>query len=236
MVRFFHNTYIGVMALITVAITAYLAWTGYEYYSTPLAERFYHEHYDWFKPSGEGGHDLGIWGTVLMAVGVFLYIPAKRYGIFDRWVRLKYLLEFHIFLCTLGPILILFHTTFKFGGVVSIAFWSMVIVVLSGVIGRFIYLQIPRGIEGRALSLAQAQEKQQELSAWLENSRSKSSEKMKRKMERESAKLARQLKGLERMQRYFRYWHIAHQPFAVIMAVLVIVHVVATLLLGFNLY
>ena len=73
----------------------------------------------------------------------------------EKYLRLKYLLEFHIFLCTLGPIMVLFHTTFKFGGIVSVGFWSMVLVVLSGVIGRFIYTQIPRTIEGRELSLSE---------------------------------------------------------------------------------
>ena len=58
-------------------------------------------------------------------------------------------------MCTLGPILVLFHTAFKFGGIVSISFWSMVAVFLSGIIGRFIYIQIPRTIEGRELSLSE---------------------------------------------------------------------------------
>jgi cobalamin biosynthesis Co2+ chelatase CbiK len=49
--------------------------------------------------------------------------------------------------------MVLFHTSFKFGGIVSVSFWSMVAVFLSGIIGRFIYIQIPRSIEGRALSL-----------------------------------------------------------------------------------
>ncbi|MEZ4987706.1 MAG: hypothetical protein R2795_22200 [Saprospiraceae bacterium] len=76
-------------------------------------------------------------------------------------------MEFHIFLCTLGPVMILFHTAFKFGGIVSISFWSMVIVVASGVIGRFIYVQIPRTIEGRELSLAELQEMKIEVSQKL---------------------------------------------------------------------
>jgi hypothetical protein len=49
--------------------------------------------------------------------------------------------------------MVLFHTSFKFGGLVSMSFWSMVLVVASGVVGRFIYLQIPRTIQGRELSL-----------------------------------------------------------------------------------
>ena len=54
--------------------------------------------------------------------------------------------------------MILFHTSFKFGGIVSISFWSMVAVVASGVIGRFIYLQIPRTMQGRELSLNELRE------------------------------------------------------------------------------
>ena len=71
---------------------------------------------------------------------------------------LKYWLEFHIFLCTLGPIMVLFHTAFKFGGLVAVSFWSMVAVFLSGIVGRFIYIQIPRSIEGRELSLSEVRD------------------------------------------------------------------------------
>ena len=148
-----HNIYIYSMAIITVVVTVYLSYTGYIYYNLPIEERFYHPRHDWFKPSGTFGHGLGILGTFLILFGVVIYIVRKRYNFLSKYIRLKYLLEFHIFLCILGPILIIFHTAFKFGGIVSIAFWSMLAVVLSGFIGRFIYIQIPRTIEGRALGL-----------------------------------------------------------------------------------
>src|SRR5210317_2089304 len=155
------------MVFITVATTIYLIYTGYDYYNTPLEERFYHPNHSWFKPSGTFGHGLGILGTLMILFGVSIYIARKRYNLLSKFIRLKYLLEFHIFLCFLGPILILFHTAFKFGGIVSIAFWSMVAVVLSGVIGRFIYIQIPRTIEGRALSLNEVQNMKTDLSSVL---------------------------------------------------------------------
>lgn len=148
-----HRFYIGTLVSIVLIVTAYLSWNGYDYYNTPLEERFYHERHQWFKPAGVYGHGLGIVGTLLILTGVVGYIAKKRYKVLARFGRLKYWLEFHIFLCTLGPIMILFHTAFKFGGIVSISFWSMVLVVISGVIGRFIYIQIPRTIEGRELSL-----------------------------------------------------------------------------------
>jgi hypothetical protein len=67
----------------------------------------------------------------------------------------KYFLEFHIFLCLLGPILVVYHTTFKIGGLVAVSFWSMAAVVLSGLIGRYFYVQIPKGIQGNELSVAE---------------------------------------------------------------------------------
>jgi hypothetical protein len=209
----------------TLAVTFYLFWVGNVYYSLPLEERFYHEFHETFKASGILGHGLGIVGTIMIAFGVFLYIGAKKYGWLTKLVRLKYLLEFHIYLCTLGPILVLFHTTFKFGGIVSIAFWSMVIVVLSGVVGRFLYIRLPRDWQGRELTFADA-------TVALRKLEQKNDPTDQEVQERE--KLARQIRSLERNQRFFKYWHIAHRPFALIMLVIVVVHVVATLLLGFG--
>jgi len=166
------------MVLILILVTAYCSYIGLSYYNAPIEERFYHPRHLWFKPSGTYGHGLGIIGTILILFGVVIYIARKRYNFLSKYVRLKYLLEFHIFLCTLGPILILFHTAFKFGGIVSIAFWSMVAVVLSGVIGRFIYIQIPRSIEGRELSLSEVKNMKTDIAKILANKYSLDTETM----------------------------------------------------------
>lgn len=269
-----HKFYIGIMAAITLAATVYFSYVGYSYYNLPLEDRFYHPQYDWFKASGPYGHGLGILGTLLMVIGVFLYITAKKWGYLERVIRLKYLLEFHIFLCTLGPIMILFHTTFKFGGIVSVAFWSMVMVVLSGVVGRYIYLQIPRTISGRELSLREIETNREEelhsiaqkVSAeLLEKAKSYDSSvgglkgwfagrahlaKMKRLLKSEGLssksvsstlrslktemQLHRRIRRLSTMQKLFKYWHVAHRPFAVIMLIIVTVHVVVTVGLGYT--
>ncbi len=122
------------------------------------------------KPSGILGHGIGIIGSLFIIIGVFSYMARKRYRFLSRLGLLKHWLEFHIFLCTLGPILVLFHTAFKFGGIVAVSFWSMVAVFLSGVIGRFIYLQIPRSIEGRELSLNEVKEMKSNVAGIVRNS------------------------------------------------------------------
>jgi len=260
------------MVVIVLAATIYLIYTGYIYYHTPLEERFYHPRHNWFKPSGVYGQGLGIVGTFLIVFGVVIYIARKRYGFLSKYIRLKYLLEFHIFLCTLGPILILFHTAFKFGGIVSIAFWSMVAVVLSGVVGRFIYIQIPRTIEGRELSLNEVKNMKTDLTIVLgekfnlENSvvqkvvdytnEQNGSKKYKsiRKLRSELKKnnlprkertsiirmvknemsLSRKIARLQTMIKLFKYWHVAHMPFALIMLIIVIIHIGVTVAFGYK--
>jgi hypothetical protein len=277
MSRIWHQIYIWSMVLITLLVTIYLSIQGYEYYQTPLEERFYQDSHAYLKASGIFGQGLGVLGTLLILVGVVLYITAKKYGYLERFIRLRYLLEFHIFLCTVGPIMILFHTTFKFGGIVSIAFWSMVIVVASGVVGRYIYNQIPRTISGKELSLAEIK-KQQEAGLSILDDLIGSDTKLKTdilnfknpyawgprnfffertyfkkiskrvsslKLDKEQQslvlnsarlewKMERRIARLASMQKLFKLWHVAHRPFALIMLIIVVVHIGATLTMGYT--
>lgn len=266
---------------IVIATLVIIVIEGMGYYQTSLEERFFHENHQAFKPSGAIGHGLGIIGSLLMMIGVFVYMARKRWRSLSRIGVLKYWLEFHIFMCTLGPILVLFHTAFKFGGIVSISFWSMVAVFASGIIGRFIYLQIPRSIEGRMLSLYEVRQLRQDLSDKLletlgekndmlqhilearqesntsekPTSTSRSAERktvravkrmlaeksIDKKHQREIVHLLRndfalehRIKRLALMQNLFKYWHVAHLPFAILMLVIMLIHVGVTLTFGYR--
>ncbi len=278
-----HRIYVGTLTAIVIFAAVFLSVKGYSYYSTSLEERFYHPDHNKFKASGLYGHGLGIVGTLLIVIGVFGYMARKRYRILYSLGALKYWLEFHIFLCALGPVMILFHTSFKFGGIVSVSFWSMIAVVASGILGRFIYLQIPRTIEGQALSRNEIQnlmaEKASDLnldesvpdidleyilseaktkasrvragffgffSQYIDNIKIKKDirqELKDKKLENKEIKpimnlvsieisLTRKIQYLEAMQRLFRYWHIAHLPFALIMLIIMVIHVIITLTFG----
>ena len=131
-----HRIYVGLFLIVGISVTILLGINGYQYYTTPLEERFFSPDHVMLKPSGAWGHGFGIIGTLMMIVGVGVYMIRKRYRKFFNLGYLKHWLEFHIFLCSVGPVLVLYHTAFKFGGIVSVSFWSMVLVVLSGVVGR----------------------------------------------------------------------------------------------------
>ncbi len=147
-----HRIYIILFFIVGIGTTLLLGINGYQYYSAPIGERVFLAQHTALKPSGLWGHGFGIIGSLMMIFGVAIYMIRKRTR-FMNFGFLKHWLEFHIFLCTVGPILVLYHTAFKFGGIVAVSFWSMVAVVLSGVVGRFLYVQIPHTIQGKVLSI-----------------------------------------------------------------------------------
>ncbi len=126
---------------------------GLDYYLLPMQQRAFSAMAPLFAPTGLVGQGYGVVGTLLIVIGVVGYMARKRFAFLARFGSLKHWLQVHIFLCTLGPFLVLLHTTFKFGGIVSIAFWSMAIVVASGVFGRYVYVRIPKTINGRFLEM-----------------------------------------------------------------------------------
>lgn len=281
-----HRLYLLILVLIVVSALAALIYYGYTYYNTALHERFFHGQHQSWKPSGAIGHGLGIIGSLLIIIGVFSYMARKRWRSLSRIGYLKYWLEFHIFLCTLGPILVLFHTSFKFGGIVAISFWSMVAVFLSGIIGRFIYLQIPRTIEGRELSLNEVRNLKKDVGSLISESTQLDSDsyhlivdvtqrkpdrsrriflsnyirhyfedrktirkvrqvlkdnKLPREQQRKVMKLVkheisinRRIERLNTMQNLFKYWHVAHLPFALVMLVIMLIHVGVTIAFGYT--
>lgn len=138
----------AILASLWLVIAAYPLIEGWTYYHAPLEERAYLELHEDYRPSGIVGQGLGILGSLFMLVGVSSYMLRKRVPALQRLGKLRDWLTFHIFLCTLGPFLVLLHTTFKFGNIASISFWSMAIVVASGVFGRYVYVHIPKTANG----------------------------------------------------------------------------------------
>lgn len=100
------------------------------------------------------GHALGILGFVLMLMTEILYSLRKR-SRSARWGKMSTWLRFHIFTGLVGPFMVFLHTSWKFNGLAGVVTWLTVIVVLSGVIGRYIYTLIPRNSDGIELETSQ---------------------------------------------------------------------------------
>jgi hypothetical protein len=154
--------------LYVAALAAALAllWSGRAFYATPLTERAHHEGYWLFKPGGSIGQPLGVLGSAMMLL-LLLYSVRKRGRVFRHLGPLSRWLDIHIFLGVIGPLFVVLHSSFKVQGLVALSFWSMVAVALSGVLGRYLYLQIPRTRAGDELTLAEILEEDRMLSARL---------------------------------------------------------------------
>lgn len=158
--------FLGLLYAVAFVVLARLAWEGLSYYATPLIDRPRHEDFWALKPGGSRGHLYGVIGSSLMVV-MLVYSLRKRVKILRRLGRLRDWLDFHIFCGVVGPLLVILHSSFKVQGLVALSFWSMIAVALSGVLGRYLYLQIPRTRAGDELSLAEVEELRAELTRKL---------------------------------------------------------------------
>lgn len=150
----------------TLVVVAWYLTDGAGYYLTPLIQRPHHPDYWELKPGGPTGHALGVAGSAMM-VALLAYSFRKRLRSLRRAGPLGNWLDVHIWLGVTGPALVVLHTSFKVQGIVALSFWSMVVVVASGVLGRYIYLQIPRTRAGDEVSLEELSRQDEQLAERL---------------------------------------------------------------------
>jgi hypothetical protein len=144
----------GVFVSLGLAIWVLVSLHGLTYYSTPLRVRGYEPAHAALRPSGPFGQTFGVIGAVLMLVP-FLYMLRKRLRRRQGLGTTRAWLEVHLFCGIVGPVLVTFHTSFKFNGLVSAAYWSMVAVMSSGFVGRYLYVRIPRSLRGLEMTRAE---------------------------------------------------------------------------------
>ena len=101
--------------------------------------RYRSPQHDLMKPSGSWGHGIGILATGVMLLN-FVYPIRKRAQWLKRRGSIAPWLRFHVFVGILTPPVILFHSAFRWGNPLATATYvSLVVVVVTGLMGRFIY-------------------------------------------------------------------------------------------------
>ena len=155
---------IGYVIAITliVGIFAY----GFDYYIAGPNDRPFMAKHALLRPSGHIGVNLGILG-VAMFLTIFLYPLRKHWTWLGRQGNSRHWLDFHVLLGLSAPFVIALHSSFKFRGFAGIAFVIMVAVALSGVIGRYLYAQIPRRVNAAEFSRKELQDLQEKMAEQL---------------------------------------------------------------------
>jgi hypothetical protein len=124
----------------------------------------------YYTPRSDFGWYLGVVGSVMLLL-MLAYPLRKHVGFMSRWGALKHWFRIHMIMGIVGPTLVLFHSTFHLRSTnATIALFSMLGVVISGIIGRFIYTKIHYGLYGRRATLEKVQE---ELAGLSDNAKSR---------------------------------------------------------------
>jgi len=141
----------------SAALVLVLGVYGFRYYKLPMPARFYSPLHPLLKPGGYVGMRLGILGFLLFCA-LYLYPLRKRWKWLGRIGMTMHWLDFHVLLGISAPLIITFHSAFKRGGLAGVAYWIMMIVAVSGFVGRYLYAQIPRSISQAEMSLKEMEE------------------------------------------------------------------------------
>lgn len=137
---------LNLFALLAITVAALLWWYGRSYYTATGVAKVYLPAHRLLKPSGAIGHMYGWIGTAIM-LSNFLYYLRKRLRWMEKLGPVPAWLDFHVFSGLTGSTIIVFHSAFFFRNWVALtSLYSLLAVVATGIIGRYIYAQIPREI------------------------------------------------------------------------------------------
>ena len=161
-----HKLRLLIAYLIAIALIIGLGAYGLDYYVAGPHDRPFMAKHVLLKPSGRIGINLGILGVGMFLV-IFLYPLRKRWTWLGRIGLSRNWLDFHVLLGLSAPFVIAMHSSFKFHGFAGIAFWIMLAVALSGVVGRYLYGQIPRRVNAAEFSRKELQDIQDKMAEQL---------------------------------------------------------------------
>lgn len=104
------------------------------------------------------GYWLGIVGGTLMLLLLF-YPASKKSKLLQRMGLIKHWFRIHMIFGLVGPLLVLYHCNFSADAINSkVALYSMLAVAGSGVVGRYIYARIHRGLYGKRTNIEELRE------------------------------------------------------------------------------
>jgi len=111
----------------------------------------------YYAPGSDIGYYLGLVGGVMM-LALLLYPLRKHFRFMQVTGSVRHWFRLHMVFGIVGPMLILYHSTFTIGSLnAAVAMACMVLVAGSGVLGRFIYRRIHHGLYGRRATLEELQ-------------------------------------------------------------------------------
>jgi len=145
----------GSVALVGFLTMLVLHW---DYYGLGRLQRPFHEGHGTLRSSGKMGLPIGIWASALFVLNLG-YLVRKRLIHVKFFGPLRMWMDAHVLTGLIGGGLVVFHSAMAPSSTLgTLALLAMTITVLTGIVGRTIYVRVPRSVEGRELELEQVQE------------------------------------------------------------------------------
>src|SRR5262252_1943752 len=165
-----HRSRVAAGYLLFATLIVSLSVYGWDYYILSSEDRPFSPKHFALRPSGAIGLKLGFLGLIMFLI-IFLYPLRKHWSWLMKKGSSKHWLDYHVILGIAAPFVIAFHSSFKFGGFAGMAFWIMFAVSVSGIVGRYLYGQIPRNLKAAEMTQRELQELHQKFAAELKEQR-----------------------------------------------------------------
>ena len=129
-------------ALVVAGLTAVLLYKGWSFYALSLEDRVEHPDFRKLRPSGLLGNGYG-WVAALLVVMNLSYLVRRRLA-GSRLGSMRMWLDIHVFTGLTAATLVTFHSAFQLRTpIATISAASLGVVVLTGLIGRFLCSRSP---------------------------------------------------------------------------------------------
>jgi hypothetical protein len=136
------------LALVLIAVIVGLAYRGWTFYRLSMEDRVEHPDFRTLRASGLLGNGYG-WVAAMLVVLNLSYLIRRRFGGASLG-SMQVWLDIHVFTGLIASALVSFHSAFQLRTpVATVSAASLGVVVVTGLIGRFLYALAPVGARDR---------------------------------------------------------------------------------------
>jgi hypothetical protein len=129
-------------SIVLIALTAYLLHRGWSFYKLSLEDRVEHPDFRKLRPSGMIGNGYGWIAAMLIILNLSYLVRRRLAG--SKLGSMRVWLDIHVFTGLCAASLVTFHSAFQLRTpIATTSAASLGIVVLTGLIGRFLYALTP---------------------------------------------------------------------------------------------
>lgn len=148
------------LALLVIGVTLVLAVRGWDFYKLSMAQRATRPDNKLLTPFGKYGNGYGVLAALLVLLNLS-YLLRRRLASWNRFGSMQVWLDIHVFTGLLIASLVSFHSAFQLKTLpATMSALSLVIVVITGLVGRFLHALVPMDTRERLVAAIDAIERE----------------------------------------------------------------------------